>query len=203
MVLTTTVLVASALIAGTTVSVWQAILARRARADAIAQRDRARKAVDEMYTEVAEQWLSQQPKLEPLQRDFLMKAAGLLSGIRPGASRRSCWGAGAASAELRAGDILKKLGEHDRAEQAYRRALKLHEALATDFPRKPEYRRIPADSYRTLGILLHDAGRFKEAELDYRRSMQYTEELLAEFPKDPQYSHELARVLVNLGGLYS
>ena len=35
--LTTTVLVALALIAGTTVSAWQAILARRARTDAIAQ----------------------------------------------------------------------------------------------------------------------------------------------------------------------
>ena len=40
-VLTTTVLVALALIAGTTVSVWQAILARRARTDATSQRDRS------------------------------------------------------------------------------------------------------------------------------------------------------------------
>ncbi len=67
-VLTTTVLVALALIAGTTVSVWQAILARARRADAASQRDRAKtadpmrspstrpgpeKRVDEMYTEVA------------------------------------------------------------------------------------------------------------------------------------------------------
>jgi len=41
-VLTTTVLVALALIAGTTVSAWQAILARRARADAVQQRERTR-----------------------------------------------------------------------------------------------------------------------------------------------------------------
>ena len=94
-VLTTTVIVALALIVGTTVSIWQAIVARRARADATLQRDRARtaeadaivqrdearsqrqharQAVDQMYTEVAKKWLSQQPRLEPLQRDFLLKA---------------------------------------------------------------------------------------------------------------------------------
>ena len=87
-VLTATVLVALALIAGTTVSVWQAILARRARADAtsqrdrakkaeadaIAQRDEARQAVDDMYTDVAEQWLEQQAALEPMQQKFLQKA---------------------------------------------------------------------------------------------------------------------------------
>ena len=34
----------------------------------------ARQAVDEMYTQVAEKWLAQQPKLTPLQREFLEKA---------------------------------------------------------------------------------------------------------------------------------
>ena len=34
----------------------------------------ARKAVDEMYTQVAEKWLAQQPKLTQVQREFLEKA---------------------------------------------------------------------------------------------------------------------------------
>ena len=69
-------------------STWQAILARQVRADAVSQRDRAknaeadavsqrdraRKAVDEMYTQVAEKWLAQQPRLELVQREFLLKA---------------------------------------------------------------------------------------------------------------------------------
>ena len=96
-VLTTTALVALALIAGTTVSVWQAILARRARADALAQRDRARKAeadalaqqrraethlrqareaVDEMLTEVGQKTLSRVPHMEPVRRALLEKALG-------------------------------------------------------------------------------------------------------------------------------
>jgi serine/threonine protein kinase len=72
--LTTTILVALALIAGTTASVWQAILARRARAEALAQRDEARQAVDDMYTDVAQEWLAQQAALEPMQEKFLQKA---------------------------------------------------------------------------------------------------------------------------------
>ncbi len=38
------------------------------------QRDEARQAVDDMYTDVAAQWLEQQAALEPLQRRFLQKA---------------------------------------------------------------------------------------------------------------------------------
>ena len=50
-----------------------ALLARK-QVDVVRQRDRARKAVDEMYTEVAQKWLSQQPQLELLQREFVLKA---------------------------------------------------------------------------------------------------------------------------------
>ncbi len=38
------------------------------------QRDVARRAVDEMYTLVAQDWLSRSTNLQPLQRDFLQKA---------------------------------------------------------------------------------------------------------------------------------
>ena len=51
-------------------AVGAALLARK-QVEVVQQRDRARKAVDEMYTEVAQKWLSQQPQLEPLQREFL------------------------------------------------------------------------------------------------------------------------------------
>ncbi len=34
----------------------------------------ARRAVDEMYTQVAERWLADQPRMQPIQREFLEKA---------------------------------------------------------------------------------------------------------------------------------
>src|SRR5262249_27221244 len=48
--------------------------AMRQRDDARAQRQFARRAVDKMFTDVAEKWLSQQPGLEPMQRQFLEEA---------------------------------------------------------------------------------------------------------------------------------
>ena len=53
------------------------------------QRDRAeqnarlaRRAVDEMFTQVAEKWLADQPRLEPVQQEFLEKRCGSTSSSR-------------------------------------------------------------------------------------------------------------------------
>ena len=81
-VLTTTVLVALALIAGTTVSVWQAILARRARAEALAQRDEARQAVDDMYTDVAARVAGPAGGAGADATEVLAEGPGLLPAIR-------------------------------------------------------------------------------------------------------------------------
>jgi serine/threonine protein kinase len=47
---------------------------RKARGEAETNLRAARQAVDDMYTQVAEKWLAQQPQLESLQREFLQKA---------------------------------------------------------------------------------------------------------------------------------
>ncbi|MFI5461679.1 MAG: tetratricopeptide repeat protein, partial [Isosphaerales bacterium] len=163
-----------------------ALLARK-QADVVRQRDRARKAVDEMYTEVAQKWLSQQPQLEPLQREFLLKALAFYQefarerGTDPGARR------GAARAEQNAGDILGKLGEHSRAESAYRRAAEIQEPLVTEFPKVPEYRKELANSYGSLAKVLRDTGRLEEAERTGNRALELWETLAAEFPKVHDY----------------
>ena len=57
--LATSCLVAVSLLAGITASLWQAIRAMQAEQRAVAGGALARQAVDEMYTEVAEQWLEE------------------------------------------------------------------------------------------------------------------------------------------------
>jgi serine/threonine protein kinase/Flp pilus assembly protein TadD len=198
-ILTTTILVALALIACTTASVWQAILARRARTEAVSQRDRARKAVDEMYTEVAQKWLSQQPQLELLQREFLLKALAFYQdfarerGSDPDARR------GAGRAETNAADILRTLGEHPGAEGAYRRAVEIQEALVDQLPKVPEYRMDLANTYSRLTILLHDTGQLAESERTNSRSRELWEAIVAELPKVPDYRRNVARTY-NLQG---
>jgi eukaryotic-like serine/threonine-protein kinase len=215
LVLTTTVIVGLALIVGTTVSFWQAIVARRARADAtlqrdrardaeteaVSQRNRARRAVDEMYTEVAQKWLSQQPRLEPLQRDFLLKALAFYQDFARDRGNDPEARAVSARAELRAGDIQKKLGERDSAERAYRRALELQEALAAEYPKDLAFRGNVAASYNSLGQLLGDAGQLAQAESAHRRAIDLGEPLLAEFPRDLEYRRIVASGQDSLGQL--
>ena len=85
-VLTATILVALALIAGTTLSLWQAIVARRARADAVSQRDRAeanyrlaRDAVDRMLAEVGNKTLADVPQAEQVRRRCWRRLYGFTS----------------------------------------------------------------------------------------------------------------------------
>ena len=93
-----------------------------------------------MYTQVAEQWLENEPRMTPLQRSFLEKAAGYYEdfarerGTDPAVRRE------AALAYRRIGDIRRKLGEYPLAEAAYRRAQEIQAGLAAP-PRSP---RIPA-----------------------------------------------------------
>jgi tetratricopeptide (TPR) repeat protein len=83
---------------------------------------RAAQAVDDMYTEVADQWLGRQPQLQPLQRKFLEKA---LKYYQHAAER---WGDDPAvrrklpEAYRRAGAIHAALGRHRAAEEALRKA---------------------------------------------------------------------------------
>jgi len=168
------------------------VLIARKQREVERQRDRARKAVDEMYTEVAQKWLSQQPQLEPLQREFLLNALAFYQdfarerGSDPAARR------GAARAEQNAGNILDRLGEHSRAESAYRRAAEIQETLLTEFPKFPEYRKELANSHGSLSKVFRGTGRLEESERIGIRALALRESLASEFPKLPDYRSDTA-----------
>ena len=102
--LATVAFVFLALIAGTAVSVWQAVRAVKAErqtaialAEARLKNQLARRAVDEMYTQVAEKWLAEQGSLTLLQRDFLEKALSFYQEFSQSSEQtrscatRRCW----------------------------------------------------------------------------------------------------------------
>jgi serine/threonine protein kinase/Tfp pilus assembly protein PilF len=173
-------------------SVGAALLARE-RTAAVRQRDRARKAVDQMYSRVAKQWLSQQPQLEPLQREFVLNALAFYREFAREGGTDAAAQAAAAEAEHRAAEIHAKLGEHHEAELAYRRAVKLRAALMSRLPNAPEHRYELANSQACLAELLRRLGRLAEAEPALGRSVELCEALVAEYPQDPAYRKDLAR----------
>jgi serine/threonine protein kinase len=198
-VLATTALVAVALLVGTTVSLWQAIEANRARQLADQQRQRAeqqrqraegnlalaRQAVDDMYTQVAEKWLAEQPRMTEVQRQFLEKALKLYQGFAQQAGTEPAVQLETAGAYFRVAKIQHTLGAHAEAETAYRAALHILEPLAAEFPTVPEYRDRLARTYNNLGNL--------------RAALKLEEQLVREFPTVPEYRAILANINNNLG----
>jgi serine/threonine-protein kinase len=161
-------------------------------------RQRTRQALDEMSSQVIEDWLSRRGRLEPAQQEFLQKALSYYEEFAASSGNSAEVRQGVADAHRRVGQIREKLGQHAEAEAAYRRALELWAHLAEDFPAEPQYRQQLARSYSNLGNLLQNKGRAQEAEAAYHDALQLQKGLAADFPNVPQYRFELARSHNNL-----
>ncbi len=158
----------------------------------------ARRAVDEMYTEVAERWLALEPHRKEAQRHFLLKALEFYEEFTREEGDDPSVRLEAARACERAGNIHRLLGQHGQAEQVYRQALERLQQLAAEFPNNPDYRRGLGSNHNELGVLLGAVGRRQEAEQAFRQSLDIAEKLEAEFPGSPDYQFDLANTHNNL-----
>ncbi len=163
----------------------------------------AHRAVDTMYTRVAEQWLAQKSDLEPLQRTFLLEALDFYRRLSreqesspDPAIRRE-----AARAFGRVADLEQRLGRLREAESAFRSALAILDALAADHP-DPDYRSEAALIREKLGILLNMTGRTTEAEDALVGCRSALEGLVAERPAQADLRVALANVTDSLGRLW-
>jgi serine/threonine protein kinase/Flp pilus assembly protein TadD len=170
----------------------------------------ARRAVDEMYGEVAEEWLDQEAHMEEVQRRFLLKALQFYEefaedlGTEPHGgpflhNRRAAIRLSQATAYRRVGDIQQKLGDHAQAEDAYHQAITLSRQLADEFPAEPKYRELLGACYHKLGKRFFQGKLFPEAEKAYREAVALRGKLIAESPDSPDYPYELAASLSDLG----
>ena len=176
--------------------------ARVQRALAQEQRELARRAVDKMYTEVAEDWLTQQAHLQEVQRRFLLEALHYYEAFaqEPGADLELRLQAGIAY--RRVGEIQSRLGEPARATEAYTKAIVIQAELAAAFPAHPEYRRELAATQNSRAILLMYYGKLPEAEQALSEAVNLQEDLQVGSASSPQREHQLALTRNNLALLY-
>ena len=179
---------------------------RRAEAaygEEVKQRRLARNAVDEMYTQVAEKWLAEQPRMEKVQREFLEKALkhyeefALAKGTDP--QQR----AEAGHAYFRVGEMRSKLGDDVRAEQAYHRAISIFESLAAEGADAATNRHDVLRCHNRLGGLLNRRNQFQGAEKAYRQGADTGRLLVADFPENPDHWAKLATSYHGLGMVLS
>ncbi len=174
---------------------------RDAYADVRAAYARARLALDEMSSQVIDDWLAKQPALTGEQRQFLERALahyGWLAG-RPAADAETR--AGIAGAYLRAGDIRAKLGQMAEAEAAYARAVDLYGRLADEFPDESAYRLSQAQGLRARGTALRGLGRLSDASASLRSALALHERFFRGSLPDPAYRFELTGALLSYGNV--
>jgi tetratricopeptide (TPR) repeat protein len=158
----------------------------------------ARQAVDEMYSRFAADWLAKQPKLEPVQREFLEAALRFYEvfarerGDDPEAIRA------AAGAYRNVGQIRQRLGDVPGAESAYRDGLALLRNLPPGGLGGSDGGREEAKLLNNLAVVLLDRGRTDEALATFRAALTIKEGLAEASPRRPEDRQEVVRSLSNL-----
>ncbi|MBW3599953.1 MAG: protein kinase [Planctomycetes bacterium] len=203
--LAATIAVLLMLVAGgaTAAAVHQRRLAeqeRRARDEAEGHFRRARRAVDEMLSEVGWDSLANAPYMESVRRALLEKALAFyedLASIKPTdpGLRQEL-----ALAHHRIGRINAQLGRNEQAREAYRLAVDSLETLAKEHPDEPAHRHHLGISHNFLAELIPTTGGdAQEAEEHYRRSLALHQELVEQGHRSPKFRRELTRSQNNLG----
>ena len=117
--------------------------------------------------------------MEPVRRALFEKALKFYEGfLQEHGADRSIRKA-TSDAYHRMGSMYTLLGQHVRAEKAFREAITLREQLATEFPGAATYRAELGWSYHALGGALGFLGRPHEAEKALRRSLELWQPLAA------------------------
>lgn len=168
--LTTPSLIAFALLAGLTVSLWGAVRATQAEHRAAAGGALARQAVDEMYTEVAEQWLTENGGLNEMQRQFLEKAMHFYVKFSESNPEDLDLKIERLRAMERIAALQAKLGKHTEAEATNKRVIEEATGLATSNPHSPEFTIALATARLQLGGVQQKTGRNMEAKKSYEHS---------------------------------
>jgi serine/threonine protein kinase len=198
-------LVAASLLAGVGVSVWQAAEAHTARNRAEANYATASQAVDDMYVQVAERWLADEPHMEPLQREFLLKALAFFEryveqeGETPAAQLQ------VARAQRRCGEVHFRLGEFPQAKQAFQHAihrLKKYDGLRSNIEARVELAKSHHGLGEVLGEMAYPVSSDAGIEANRRAAVRLWRELVLERPANTQFYAGLVAACTLLGRQY-
>jgi tetratricopeptide (TPR) repeat protein len=174
---------------------------------------RAKKAVEQMLTEIADDpsegggvvgdaSLAYEPRMEEKRRKLLAKALQFYREFLEEKPSDPAMRKETGLAYKRMGDILRLLGQYDRAQQAYGEAITLLGQLAEEAPSEAEYQKELAYCYNFLGEVFRVTSRPREAAPAYQRALELQQELVSNNAGQPAYQLDLARTHYNLGILF-
>jgi serine/threonine-protein kinase len=161
----------------------------------------ALRAVNDMLTEVAEEQLVYEPRMEEKRRRLLEEAEHYYEAFLEQKGNDVALRKETALASKRVGDIARLLSKRDQAATAYGSAIEQFKGLAAAHADDPDYRFHEAECYNFVGEVLRPIDPAR-AEDNYRQAADLFEQLRAQFPDRPEYRKELANTRDNLGLLF-
>lgn len=178
------------------------------------QRDRAelnlelaKRAVDETLSSAGSgsaRVAADSPQMERFRTQLLQKAETFYREFSAEKPNNEAFRGEIAMAHFHLGDIHRLLQESAPAIDEYNTAAGQFQALAGDYPDKPEYRQLLANTYNWLGETERPSGNANEAaEKAYDSALGLQEDLHRQFPNNVSYQQELARTHYNRGILHS
>jgi tetratricopeptide (TPR) repeat protein len=178
------------------------------------QRDRAelnlqlaKRAVDETLSSAGSgsaRVAADSPQMEQFRRELLQKAEAFYTEFSRQKPRNEAFQAEIALAHFHLADIHRLLQESSPAIDEYNTAASQFEALAGQYPNKPDYRQLLANTYNWLGETQRVLGSADQgAEKAYDSALGLQEDLHRQFPNNTAYQQELARTHYNRGILRS
>ncbi len=165
----------------------------RERNEAEVQGKQARQAVDDMYTKVAENWL--EDRLDPLQKEFLQKTLNYYEKFTGHSASTTAVRLEHGLAYERMGEIHRKLGRADMAEQTFHKALAILEPLAAENPADRQVDRALAITRKQMGDLLFRGNQINRAEALFNEAEKRLEPLATSPAATMQDDWLLARTL--------
>jgi serine/threonine-protein kinase len=163
--------------------------------------EKARKAVEDFCTNVAEDTRLKRADLHGLRKKLLETAVPFYEEFVQQKADDPKLQADRGRAYWRLALIRAEMGEADRATADYRRMEAVFAELARLHPDVPSYRLHLAISHDNLGSLRSTRGQFKEAEEALRQALALRQKLAGDFPDIPGYRRDLAVSHNNLGSM--
>jgi tetratricopeptide (TPR) repeat protein len=143
----------------------------------------ARQAAEDLYAQAAEKWLSREPHMTEVERQFLLRALQFYEELAREKGTDPAVRLEAGRAWRRAGNIHEKLGDDRQAEAAFRQAIGLLKSLTNEAPAdQADYLRNLTGAYASLAGLLTRKGHYLEAEQALRHALLLCEERVREDP---------------------
>jgi tetratricopeptide (TPR) repeat protein len=186
------VVVAVTLAASTVVAARAYREAARKRVEAEQQRATTRRAIDDMYNQLAYEWMEEQGQLAPLQRVFLGKALAYyqeearMYADDPEAQFRT------ALVASRIASIQRRLDQNDEALRSYDEALAALDRLLQRQPDSPEVLALRGSCLRVQGNLFYHVGRVEQADVAYRAGIALLEKAVTAQPDNRDHRSDLA-----------